>query len=237
MASKYTYSLKSVSNYKCRVLEYQFQGMLLNINNIDVWVKLIGDFNAYNMLAVYSVANLFGFADQQILTAMSMLTSVEGRFQYLRSEDNVTAIIDYAHTDDALKNIIFTINTIRKGRGQLITVVGCGGNRDKAKRPLMGAIVCDLSDQVILTSDNPRDEDPKIIIEDMMGKLDSAQRSKVLIIIDRKEAIKTACRLANTNDTVLVAGKGHEKYQEIKGEKIPFQDLEEIKQSLNIIKL
>ncbi len=236
-ASKYTYSLKSVSNYKCRVLEYQFQGMLLNINNIDVWVKLIGEFNAYNMLAVYSVASLFGFADQEILTAMSMLTSVEGRFQYLRSEDNITAIIDYAHTDDALKNIIFTINTIRKDKGQLITVVGCGGNRDKAKRPLMGAIVCDLSDQVILTSDNPRDEDPKSIIEDMMGKLDSSQRSKVLIIIDRKEAIKTACRLANTNDIVLVAGKGHEKYQEIKGEKIPFEDLEEIKKSLNIIKL
>ena len=235
-AQKCTYSLKSVSDYKCRVLENQFEGMLLSINKVDIWVKLIGDFNAYNLLSVYAVANQFAFEDHEVLTGLSMLTSPEGRFQYLQSEEKITAIVDYAHTDDALKNVLTTVNNIRANAEQLITVVGCGGDRDKTKRPLMAAVACNLSNQVILTSDNPRSENPDAIIEDMMQELDPVQKKKVLVIIDRKQAIKTACRLANANDIVLVAGKGHEKYQEINGEKFPFDDLEELKQSLNIIK-
>ena len=235
-AQQYTYSLKSVSNYKCRVIENHFEGMLLNINKVDVWIKLFGDFNAYNMLSVYAVANQFGFEDHEVLTALSMLTSPEGRFQYLQSEEKITAIVDYAHTDDALKNVLATVNNIRTNTEQLITVVGCGGDRDKAKRPLMAAVACNLSNQVILTSDNPRSENPDAIIEDMIQELDPVQQKKVLVIIDRKQAIKTACRLASANDIVLVAGKGHEKYQEINGEKFPFDDIEELKQSLNIIK-
>jgi UDP-N-acetylmuramoyl-L-alanyl-D-glutamate--2,6-diaminopimelate ligase len=235
-AEKCTYALKSSADYKCRVLENQFEGMLLNINKVDIWVKLIGEFNAYNMLSVYAVANRFGFEDYEVLTALSMLTAAEGRFQYLQSEEKITAIVDYAHTDDALKNVLTTVNNIRTNTEQLITVVGCGGDRDKAKRPLMAAVACNLSNQVILTSDNPRSENPDAIIEDMMQELDPVQQKKVLVIIDRKQAIKTACRLANANDIVLVAGKGHEKYQEINGEKFPFDDLEELKLSLNIIK-
>lgn len=235
-AQQYTYSLKSVSNYKCRVLENHFEGMLLNINKVDVWVKLFGDFNAYNMLSVYAVANQFAFEDNEVLTALSTLTSPEGRFQHFQSEEKITGIIDYAHTDDALKNILVTINNIRTNTEQLITVLGCGGDRDKAKRPLMSAVACNLSNQVILTSDNPRSENPDAIIEDMLQGLDPIQNKKVLVIIDRKQAIKTACTMANPNDIVLVAGKGHEKYQEINGSKFPFDDLEEIKQSLNIIK-
>jgi UDP-N-acetylmuramoyl-L-alanyl-D-glutamate--2,6-diaminopimelate ligase len=235
-AQKCTYSLKSVSDYKCRVLENQFEGMLLSINKVDVWVKLIGDFNAYNLLSVYAVANQFAFEDHEVLTALSMLTSPDGRFQYLQSEEKITAIVDYAHTDDALKNVLTTVNKIRANAEQLITVVGCGGDRDKTKRPLMAALACNLSNQVILTSDNPRSENPDTIIEDMVRDLDPVQKKKVLVIIDRKQAIKTACRLAKTNDIILVAGKGHEKYQEINGEKFPFDDLEELKQSLNIIK-
>mgnify|MGYP006097376153 FL=1 len=235
-AQKCTYSLKSVSDYKCRVLENQFEGMLLSINKVDIWVKLIGDFNAYNLLSVYAVANQFAFEDHEVLTGLSMLTSPEGRFQYLQSEEKITAIVDYAHTDDALKNVLTTVNNIRANAEQLITVVGCGGDRDKTKRSLMAAVACNLSNQVILTSDNPRSENPDTIIEDMVRDLDPVQQKKVLVIIDRKQAIKTACRLANANDIVLVAGKGHEKYQEINGEKFPFDDLEELKQSLNIIK-
>jgi len=234
-AKKCTYALKSVADYKCKVLENQFEGMLLKINKVDVWVKLIGDFNAYNMLSVYAVANLFGFEDYEVLTALSMLTAAEGRFQYLQSEEKITAIVDYAHTEDALKNVISTINNIRTNTEQLITVVGCGGDRDKTKRPLMASVACNLSNQVILTADNPRSENPDTIIEDMMRGLNPVQQKKVLVITDRRQAIKTACRLANANDIVLVAGKGHEKYQEINGEKFPFDDLEELKQSLNII--
>ena len=235
-AQQYTYSLKSVSNYKCRVIENHFEGMLLNINKVDVWIKLFGDFNAYNMLSVYAVANQFAFDDNEVLAALSMLTSPEGRFQYLQSEEKITAIVDYAHTDDALKNVLTTVNNMRTNTEQLITVLGCGGDRDKTKRPLMSAVACNLSSQVILTSDNPRSENPDTIIDDMMQALDPVQKKKVLVIIDRKQAIKTACRLANSNDIVLVAGKGHEKYQEINGEKFPFDDIEELKQSLNIIK-
>ena len=234
-AKKQTYSLKSASEYKCRVLENQFEGMLLRISKVDLWVKLIGEFNAYNLLSVYAVANLFSLEDCQVLAALSMLISPNGRFQYLQSEEKVTAIVDYAHTDDALKNVIETINSIRKNTEELIIVIGCGGDRDKTKRPLMAALACNLSSQVILTTDNPRSENPNTIIKDMMRELDHIQKKKVLVITDRRQAIKTACCLANANDIVLVAGKGHEKYQEINGEKFPFDDLEELKKSLNII--
>lgn len=234
-ANKVSYSLKSSADYKCRILENQFEGMLLQINKVDVWVQLIGDFNAYNILSVYAIANQFGFEDYEVLTALSMLSSAEGRFQFIRSDEKITAIVDYAHTDDALKNVLSTINKIRSNAEQLITVIGCGGDRDKSKRPLMARVACDLSTQVILTSDNPRSENPDLIIEDMLAGLDPVQNKKVLVITDRKQAIKTACRLANETDIVLVAGKGHEKYQEIKGEKIPFDDMEELKNSLNII--
>ena len=232
-ANQLSYSLKSVSDYKCKVLENQFDGMLLSINKVDVWVKLIGNFNAYNILSVYATAKQFGYSDYKVLTALSLLDTVEGRFECIQSGD-ITAIVDYAHTDDALKNVLSTINNIRTKTEELITVVGCGGDRDKTKRPLMAAVACKLSTQVILTSDNPRSENPAAIIEDMMIGLDPVQKKKVLVIIDRRQAIKTACKLAKSKDIVLIAGKGHEKYQEIKGEKFPFDDLEELKQSLNL---
>jgi len=233
-AKKLSYSLKSFSDYKCRVLENQFEGMLLQINKVDVWVKLIGDFNAYNILSVYAVANQFGFSDYDVLTALSMLNSAEGRFQFVRNEDAITGIVDYAHTEDALKNVLSTINTIRSNTEELITIFGCGGDRDKAKRPLMAKVACNLSNQVIITSDNPRSEKPEEIIEDMLADLDPIQKKKVLVITDRKQAIMTAGRLAKKDDIILLAGKGHEKYQEINGEKFPFDDMEELKQSLNI---
>ena len=233
-ANKLSYSLKSLSDYKCRVLENQFEGMLLQINKVDVWVKLIGDFNAYNILSVYAVANQFGFSDYDVLTALSMLNSAEGRFQFVRNEDAITGIVDYAHTEDALKNVLSTINNIRSNAEELITIVGCGGDRDKAKRPLMAKVACNLSNQVIITSDNPRSEKPEEIIEDMLADLDPIQKKKVLVITDRKQAIMTAGRLAKKDDIILLAGKGHEKYQEINGEKFPFDDMEELKQSLKI---
>jgi len=234
-AKTYTYSLKSVSDYKCKIIECQFEGMLLSISQIDVWVKLLGDFNAYNLLAVYSIANLFGYEDHQILKCLSLLSSASGRFQYLRSKDDIIGIVDYAHTEDALKNIISSINKIRTNTEQLITVFGCGGDRDKLKRPLMTSLVCHLSDQIIITNDNPRYEDPNSIIKDMLKDLDPFLKKKVLVINDRRQAIKTACTIASKKDIVLVAGKGHEKYQEVNGEKLHFDDLEELKKSLNII--
>ena len=232
-ANQLSYSLKSVSDYKCKVLENQFDGMLLSINKVDVWVKLIGDFNAYNILSVYATAKQFGFSDYKVLTALSMLIAAEGRFECVQSGD-ITAIVDYAHTDDALKNVLSTINAIRTKTEEVITVVGCGGDRDKTKRPKMAAVACNLSTQVIFTTDNPRSENPDAIIEDMIRGLDPIQKKKVLVITDRRQAIKTACKLAKAKDIVLIAGKGHEKYQEINGEKFPFDDLEELKLSLNI---
>ena len=234
-AKKITYSLKSLSDYKCKVLENQFQGMLLQINKIDVWVKLVGKFNAYNMLAVYAVVKQFDFSEEDILKALSLLNSVNGRFEFVRNKEAVTGIVDYAHTDDALKNVIEVINEIKKDNENLITIIGCGGDRDKSKRSLMAKIACDLSSQVIITADNPRSEHPDDIIKDMISKLNFIQKKKVLIITDRKQAIMTAGKLANKNDIILVAGKGHEKFQEIKGEKIPFNDMEELKKSINII--
>ena len=234
-AKKLSYALKSLANYRCKVLENQFEGMLLQINKVDVWVKLIGDFNAYNILAVYAVAKQFDFEDYEVLTALSMLNAAEGRFQFIRNEDAITGIVDYAHTDDALKNVLSTINTIRTNTESLITIVGCGGDRDKSKRPLMAQVACNLSTQVIITSDNPRSENSEDIIKDMIAGLSPVQKKKVLVITDRRQAIMTAGKLANENDIILLAGKGHEKYQEINGEKFPFDDMEELKQSLNII--
>ena len=234
-AKKLSYALKSLANYRCKVLENQFEGMLLQINKVDVWVKLIGDFNAYNILAVYAVAKQFDFEDYEVLTALSMLNAAEGRFQFIRNEDAITGIVDYAHTDDALKNVLSTINTIRTNTESLITIVGCGGDRDKSKRPLMAQVACNLSTQVIITSDNPRSENSEDIIKDMIAGLSPVQKKKVLVITDRRQAIMTAGKLAHENDIILLAGKGHEKYQEINGEKFPFDDMEELKQSLNII--
>ena len=224
-AKKYSYALKSMADYTCKVVENDFSGMLLNISGNEVWTKLIGGFNAYNMLAIYSVADLLGMDRLNVLTSISKLSSVDGRFQYVKSANNVAGIVDYAHTPDALKNVLKTINEIRTGNEQVITVVGCGGDRDRTKRPIMAAIACDNSTKVILTSDNPRSENPDEIIAEMKAGVHAVHYKKVLAITNREEAIKTACSLANDGDIILVAGKGHEKYQEIKGVKYPFDDL------------
>jgi UDP-N-acetylmuramoyl-L-alanyl-D-glutamate--2,6-diaminopimelate ligase len=221
-----TYSLHHISDIKGKVLESHFDGTMLSINNTEVWTQLIGEFNASNLLAVYGVASLLGQDANEILEQLSTLKTVDGRFEYLRSNTGITAVIDYAHTPDALSNVIKTINNIRQGGGQLITVVGAGGNRDKSKRPEMARIASNGSDKVILTSDNPRDEDPAAIINDMNTGVEAHRRQKVLSITDRKEAIRTACMLAQTGDVILVAGKGHEHYQEIKGVRTHFDDKE-----------
>ena len=235
-AKKQTFSLKSMSDFKCKILENRFDGMLLNINNYDLWTKLIGKFNAYNVLAVYASGLLLNTNEEKLLKGISLLGSAEGRFQSVRNKEGITAILDYAHTPDALEKVLSTINKIRTGNEKLITVIGCGGDRDKTKRPKMAVIAADLSSQVILTSDNPRSEKPEVIIEDMMAGLDHIQKKKCLEITDRKQAIKTACTLVGDGDIILVAGKGHEKHQEIKGVKYPFNDMQEIKKILNLIK-
>lgn len=235
-AKKYSYALKSMSDFSCKVVENDFSGMLLNIDGSEVWTKLIGKFNAYNMLAIYSTAVLLGLEKLTVLTAMSNLISVDGRFQYVKSVNNVAGIVDYAHTPDALKNVLKTINDIRTGNEKLITVVGCGGDRDKEKRPIMAQIACELSDKIILTSDNPRTENPDEIIKDMRQGVDGIHFKKVLAIVNREEAIRTACTLASNGDVVLIAGKGHEKYQEINGERIPFDDLKILKETFEILK-
>lgn len=231
-AKVHTYGIKSMTDFKCKVVENQFSGLMLNIDGKEVWTKLIGGFNAYNITAAYAVAILLGQDDLNVLTAISSLQSVEGRFQYIKSETGITAIVDYAHTPDALKNVLSTIQEIRTGNEQVITVVGCGGDRDKAKRPLMAKIACEKSDKVILTSDNPRSEDPEKIIADMQKGVEGNVIRKVMSLVNRREAIKVACMMARTGDIILIAGKGHEKYQEIKGEKSPFDDMEEVEQSL-----
>ena len=223
-AKKYTYALKSIADYKSQVLENQFNGLLLKINGQELWVKLIGNFNAYNLLAIYAVADLLGLENLEILQLMSELESVDGRFQYVVSKNNITAIVDYAHTPDALKNILETINAIRSKNEDLITIVGCGGDRDVDKRPKMGNIAASLSSKVIFTSDNPRSENPATIIESMEKGVSGENFNKTLSISDRKQAIKTACQLAKNGDIILIAGKGHETYQEIKGKRIDFDD-------------
>ena len=234
-AKKRTYALKTMADFKAKILENQFSGLLLNINNNEVWVKLTGSFNAYNLAAVYGVANLLELDSTETLTHISELESVSGRFQHFTSGKGVTAIIDYAHTPDALKNVLETINDIRTGNEQVITVVGCGGNRDKAKRPVMGRIASQLSSQVIFTSDNPRNEDPQTIIDEIEVGVEPQNFKKTISILDREQAIKTATKFAKKGDIILVAGKGHENYQEIKGERSHFDDYEKITQLLKAI--
>ena len=235
-AKKYTYALKSIADYKAQVLENQFNGLLLKINGQELWVKLIGNFNAYNLLAIYAVADLLGLENLEILQLMSELESVDGRFQYVVSKNNITAIVDYAHTPDALKNILETINAIRSKNEDLITIVGCGGDRDVAKRPKMGNIAASLSSKVIFTSDNPRSENPAAIIESMEKGVSGENFNKTLSISDRKQAIKTACQLAKNGDIILIAGKGHETYQEINGKRIDFDDYKIINELLIALK-
>ena len=235
-AKKYTYALKSIADYKSQVLENQFNGLLLKINGQELWVKLIGNFNAYNLLAIYAVADLLGLENLEILQLMSELESVDGRFQYVVSKNNITAIVDYAHTPDALKNILETINAIRSKNEDLITIVGCGGDRDVAKRPKMGNIAASLSSKVIFTSDNPRSENPAAIIESMEKGVSGENFNKTLSIADRKQAIKTACQLAKNGDIILIAGKGHETYQEINGKRIDFDDYKIINELLIALK-
>lgn len=233
-ATKYSYSLRSMSDFKARIIEHDFQGMLLDVRGDELWLRLVGVFNAYNALAVYGAAFLLGKEHFEIITALSKLESVEGRFQHIK-HNSITAIIDYAHTPDALLNVLETISSIRTNNEQLITVVGCGGNRDKEKRPQMARIAVQYSSKVIITSDNPRDEDPDQIIKEMMVGVDASQFKKVLKITDREEAIKTAISLSQPGDIILVAGKGHEKYQEIKGVKHPFDDKEIVNTNLKLI--
>ena len=219
-----TYSLRAMADFRCRIIENQFEGLQLDIDGTDCWFKLIGSFNAYNLLAVYGTAVLLGLDRQDVLTILSGLEPVDGRFNYVISKSRITAIVDYAHTPDALQNVLETIQNIRTRNEQLITVVGAGGNRDAAKRPVMAKIACNFSDRVILTSDNPRFEDPEEILRQMRTGVDALHAGKVLVITNREEAIKTACALARPGDILLVAGKGHENYQEIKGVRHPFDD-------------
>ncbi|MDR1348774.1 MAG: UDP-N-acetylmuramoyl-L-alanyl-D-glutamate--2,6-diaminopimelate ligase [Prevotellaceae bacterium] len=230
-----TYALKKIADYKCKILEIGFTGMLLNIDNTDVWTKCIGVFNAYNLLAVYAAARELGIEKNEVLRLLSDLNPADGRFECIRAENNVTAIIDYAHTPDALENVIATITEICS-KEQLITVVGCGGNRDKGKRPIMAKIAGENSGLTILTSDNPRNEKPEDILKDMCEGLTPVSRKKTLIIADRREAIRTAVMMAKTDSVILVAGKGHESYQEINGVRHHFSDKEIISEIFNNIK-
>ncbi|CAN1501260.1 MurE UDP-N-acetylmuramyl tripeptide synthase [Flavobacteriaceae bacterium] len=231
-ARRLTYALKTYADYKAQILENQLSGLLLKINGNEVWVKLIGTFNAYNLLAIYGTAVELGLDSLEVLRLMSELESVSGRFQFIVSNSNITAIVDYAHTPDALENVLNTINDVRTKNEQLITVVGCGGNRDTAKRPIMANIASVLSDKVILTSDNPRNEDPEVIIQEMEKGIEAQNFKKILSITDRFQAIKTACQLAQPNDIILIAGKGHETYQEIKGVRHDFDDMKNVKEIL-----
>lgn len=224
-AKKITYALKSYADYKAQILENQLSGLLLKINENEVWVKLIGSFNAYNLLAIFAVAVELGIEKVEALRLLSELESVSGRFQFIVSETKITAIVDYAHTPDALENVLQTIEDIRTKNEQLITVVGCGGDRDTSKRPIMADIAASLSDKAIFTADNPRTEDPEAILQEMEKGVAPQHYKKTLSILDRKQAIKTACQLANPNDIILIAGKGHETYQEIQGVRYDFDDL------------
>ncbi|MBW8200176.1 UDP-N-acetylmuramoyl-L-alanyl-D-glutamate--2,6-diaminopimelate ligase [Flagellimonas abyssi] len=235
-AKKYTYALKTFADYRAQILEKQFNGQLLKVDDNELWSRLIGDFNAYNLLAIYATADILGLEKMEILRLMSELENVDGRFQYYISKDKITAIVDYAHTPDALKNVLVTINALRTGNENVITVVGCGGDRDKSKRPVMGHIASEMSDQAIFTSDNPRTESPTTIIEEMESGVEAQNVRKVLSIENRKQAIKTACKLAMVNDIILVAGKGHETYQETNGVRVDFDDFKEVKEALKSLK-
>ncbi|GAB2984564.1 UDP-N-acetylmuramoyl-L-alanyl-D-glutamate--2,6-diaminopimelate ligase [Mucilaginibacter puniceus] len=233
-AHRKSYGLKTMADYKAKILENQFGGLLLNIDNEEVWFKMVGSFNAYNLLAVFAAAMLLDQDRSKVLTSLSKLSGAEGRFDYVVGPDKVIGIVDYAHTPDAVQNVLSTIHDIRKGNEKVITVIGCGGDRDKTKRPVMAKVACEWSDKVILTADNPRSEDPEAIIKDMEQGVDMAFKRRTVSIADRREAIKTACMLAQPGDIILLAGKGHEKYQEIKGVKNHFDDKEEL---LNQFKL
>lgn len=231
-AKKYTYALKTDANYKLRILENQFSGLLLSIDNQEVWTKLIGNFNAYNLLAIYGVSHLLGLKKIEILTLISQLENVDGRFQHAISTSGINSVVDYAHTPDALKNVLETINTIRTHNEQVITVVGCGGDRDKAKRPKMGHIASVLSNQVVFTSDNPRSENPELIIKEIEVGVEPHNYKKTISVTDRKQAIHTACKLASTGDIILIAGKGHETYQIIGDETSDFDDFKIVNEVL-----
>ncbi len=232
-AHKYTYALKSYADYKAHILENQFNGQLLKIEGNELWTKLIGQFNAYNILAIYATADLLGLNKLEILRLLSTLENVDGRFQYFISKKRITAIVDYAHTPDALKNVLDTINALRTGNENIITVVGCGGDRDKSKRPVMGHIASEMSTKAIFTADNPRSEQPDLIIAEMEAGVQPQNATKILSIENREQAIITACQLAKENDIILVAGKGHETYQESKGKRIDFDDFKIVKEVLN----
>jgi UDP-N-acetylmuramoyl-L-alanyl-D-glutamate--2,6-diaminopimelate ligase len=233
-AKKYTFGLKKMVDFKGKIITNAIEGLELDIANKSVWFKMIGDFNAYNLLGVYGAAVLLGENDEEVLTNLSSLNGAPGRFELVSPGSKFTAIVDYAHTPDALQNVLETIAQFRTGTEQVITVVGCGGNRDKTKRPLMASIACKLSDKVVLTSDNPRDEDPMEIIKEMQTGILPTEARKTLVIADREEAIKTACMMAKGKDIVLIAGKGHETYQEIKGVKHPFDDREVVSRMLKM---
>ncbi len=232
-ARKYTYALKSYADYSAKILENQFSGLLLKLNDNEVWSKLIGNFNAYNILAIYATADLLGLENVENLRLISELESVAGRFQYFITKHKITAIVDYAHTPDALKNVLETINFIRTKNEELITVVGCGGDRDKTKRPEMGHIASALSTKVVFTSDNPRTEDPEKILLDVEAGVEPQNSKKTLTVVNRKQAIKTACQLAQPGDIILIAGKGHETYQEVNGKRSDFDDYKIVNEFLN----
>ena len=231
-ARRHTYALKTYADYKAKVLENRFDGQLVKIGDSELWSKLIGEFNAYNLLAIYAVAELLGLERLDTLRLLSELENVDGRFQYYISKEKITAIVDYAHTPDALKNVLDTINTLRTGNENVITVVGCGGDRDKSKRPVMGHIASEMSNKAIFTSDNPRSEDPTEIIREMESGVEPQNVNKTLSIENREQAIKTACQLAIADDIILVAGKGHETYQETNGKRIDFDDFKMVKDLL-----
>lgn len=235
-AHKYFYSLRTLADFKGKIIENALSGLVMTINDQEVHFRLIGEFNAYNLLAVYGAAICLGEDKHEVLRVLSNITGAEGRFDYIISKNGqVIGIVDYAHTPDALLNVLATIKKLRKGHEQIITVVGCGGDRDKTKRPQMGEIACEHSDKAIFTSDNPRSEDPLEILKDMEATLNTAAKRKFISIADRKEAIKTAVSLANPEDIVLIAGKGHEKYQEIKGVKHPFDDKQVLQEMFDLL--
>jgi UDP-N-acetylmuramoyl-L-alanyl-D-glutamate--2,6-diaminopimelate ligase len=234
-ASKKTYALKQLADYKGRVIENRFSGLNLDIDGVDVFFKLVGSFNAYNLLAAYGTAMLLDQDKLAVLTILSNLSGAEGRFDYVSNAKQIIGIVDYAHTPDAVQNVLSTIHDIRKGTEQVITVIGCGGDRDKTKRPVMAQVACDWSDKVILTADNPRTEDPLEILKEMEAGVSPTNRRKTLTIADRREAIKTACHLARPGDIILIAGKGHEKYQEINGVRHHFDDKEVLTEQLNLL--
>ncbi len=228
-SAKHTYALKMMADFKGRIYSNTLEGLELDINGLSVWFRLIGEFNAYNLLLAYGTATLLGEDNGEVLSVLSMLPPANGRFEQYQGPNGMIGIIDYAHTPDALENVLKTISELNSGGGNMITIVGCGGNRDKTKRPKMGSIAAKYSDKVIFTSDNPRDEDPSVIIKEMSDGVAISQKKKTLSILDRREAIKTAVMMANKGDVILLAGKGHETYQEIKGVKHPFDDKKELK--------